>query len=135
MIFNPVETTYVIPGKVAEPTANSSFQEYDFSFKICEVGSIDTENFVDVVSELRCYFVGKNKDGEVKERFYVIHLDTKNIQKENFIPFDKIDVMQLYKWIDSNLHPDNFETMKKSIHEQFHPPIRYHKVETFMPDI
>ena len=107
---------------------------YSFSFRIENVGVKDVGDFKDVVSELRYYFVGTNKNNnDVKERFAVHSFDVDHLDKEQFIPFDQVSPDMIHDWLSLAIRSENLDDMKKDIHLMFNPPIRFYNLSHFNP--
>ena len=108
---------------------------YQFSFKIQTVGVKDVGDFKGVISELRYYFVGLEKQYEItknevtgkeketrlfnkplniRERFAVYSFNVDNLTEELFIPFNQVGSDMLHDWLEASIHPDNLEGMKKT---------------------
>jgi hypothetical protein len=107
---------------------------YDFSFRIETVGVKDIGDFKGVISEVRYYFLGVEKENhDVKERFAVQSFDVENLIEEQFIPFEDVHSDLLHDWLKLSIQEDNLESMKKDIHLLFNPPIKYYNLSIFLP--
>ena len=100
-------------------------EKYCFSFLIDKVGVCNVNNFENVISELRYYYVGINDKKERVQRFYVMSFDPSKLDVETFIPIEQVTHGMVYNWLISSIHPDNLNAMKNSIDETFNPPIKY----------
>jgi hypothetical protein len=106
---------------------------YNFSFRIERVGVKDIGDFKGVISELRYYFTGVDKNNDTKERLAVHSLNTENLAEDQFIPFEAVHSDLLHDWLKLSIQEDNLESMKKDIHLLFNPPIKYYNLSTFLP--
>jgi hypothetical protein len=106
---------------------------YSFGFRIQTVGVKNVDGFNGVVSEIRYFFTGMNKDNITKEIFAVHSLDVNNLVNEQFIPLDQIGADTLHDWLKLSVHNDNLEVMKKDIHLMFNPPIKFYEISHFIP--
>jgi hypothetical protein len=125
---------------------------YEFSFRIETVGVKDVGDFKGVISELKYYFVGwekqyetsidvlsgkeiqkkiSNKPFTIHQRFAVHSLNVNELNDEQFIPFERVGSDTLHDWLKLSIHPDNLEGMKKDIHLLFNPPIVYYNLSHF----
>jgi len=104
---------------------------YSFYNRIDLIGISNVGEFKDVVSEIRYFFVGTDQKGDVRERLFVLNINTDNLNKKTFIPLDKVTKETLTSWLVQHTNPINLNSMKKSIHEMFVPPILYRDFQSF----
>ena len=134
---------------------------YDYEFRIESVGVMDVGDLKNVVSEFRYYYTASEKELthlslikeimkktqddpidaslvikksaalQSKERFFVLHLNTNEIDTEKFIPFEEVTQDNLFEWLSGSIHPENLQRMKHSLHELFNPPIKYYTIGDF----
>jgi hypothetical protein len=104
-------------------------KKYCFSFLIDKVGVCNVNDFQNVISELRYYYVGINDNKERVQKFYVMSFDLSKLDVETFIPMEQVTPDIIYNWLESSIHPDNLIAMKNSIDEIFNPPIKYFSLD------
>ena len=104
---------------------------YQFSFRLGSVGTVDIGDLKNVISEYRYFYVGQDRNGNVKERLYVQTVDISDKNQSNLIPIEQIDSDMLHRWLEATVHPDNLVHMKQAIHEMFIPPITYRELDFF----
>ena len=106
---------------------------YNFSFRIETVGVKDIGDLKGVISEVRYYLTGVEKENfNIKERFAVHSFNVEDIE-EQFIPFEDVGSDLLHDWLKLSVREDNVENMKKDIHLLFNPPIKYYNLSEFGP--
>jgi hypothetical protein len=106
------------------------FKNIDFQYSIINVGVISINGFDQVVSEIRYNFEGYLKR-QRNFRFTVHHLDTSQINPNNFVKFEDISVDLLVRWIEESINPSNLLNYKQEVYDKFFPPIVYHPISDF----